>query len=100
TERWTAVTASPRMMDSMRREVGERLRPQDRLLVGNWMDPQLLAGEVYDTVLADYLLGAVEGFAPYWQDRLFARLRPLVGGRLHLVGLEPYVCHFPTDPDG
>jgi hypothetical protein len=66
------------------------LRPQDRLIAGNWTDPLLLHGEVYDQVLADYLLGAIDGFAPYFQDRLFARLRPHVGQRLYVVGLAPY----------
>lgn len=66
-------------------------RPSDRLLVGNWADPSLLRGEVFDTVLADYLLGAVEGFSPYFQERLFARLAPHVGGRLYVVGLDPYI---------
>jgi hypothetical protein len=46
--------------------------------------------EVYDVVLADYLLGAVEGFAPFFQGRLFKRLRPHVGSRLYVVGLAPY----------
>jgi hypothetical protein len=100
TERWTAVTGSPRMADATRTEIGERLRPQDRLIVGNWMEPDLLAGESYDTVLADYLLGALDAFAPYWQDRLFVRLRPLVGRRLYVIGLEPYVPHIPSDPAG
>jgi len=100
TERWTAVTGSANMAEMTRREIGERLRPQDRLVAGNWVDPDLLAGEQYDTVLADYLLGAIEGFAPYWQDRLFARLQPLVRRRLYVIGLEPYVGHFPEDPVG
>lgn len=100
TERWTAVTGSPRMADVTRSEIGDRIRSQDRLVVGNWRDPDLLAGERYDTVLADYLLGAVEGFAPYWQDQLFARLRPLVGRRLYMIGIEPYVTQVPTDADG
>jgi len=39
----------------------------------------------------DYLIGAVDGFAPYWQERLFERFRPLVQKRLYIVGLEPYV---------
>lgn len=99
-ERWTAVTGSPRMAEKTREVIGAQMRPQDRLIVGNWMDPDLLVGETYDIVLADYLLGAVEGFAPYWQDRLFSRLRPLVGKRMYLVGLEPYVPYLPADPAG
>jgi len=100
TERWTAVTGSKKMAEATLTEVGPRLRDQDRVMVGNWMDPELLAGEKYDTVLADYLLGAIDGFAPYWQDRLFARLKPLVGRRLYIIGLEPYVPYFPDDPAG
>lgn len=99
-ERWTAITGSPKMAEKTLQEAGDRIRPQDRLVVGNWADPDLLAGERYDTVLADYLLGAIEGFAPYWQDRLFGRLRPLVGGRLYVLGLEPYVPGRPSDVDG
>jgi hypothetical protein len=100
TTRWTAITGSQKMAEMTRQELGDAQRPEDRIVVGNWMDPELLAGEVYDTVLADYLLGAVEGFAPYWQDRLFARLRPLVGRRLYVIGLEPYVPYTADDPDG
>ncbi|MGB3455833.1 MAG: hypothetical protein WBG08_01155 [Litorimonas sp.] len=42
-------------------------------------------------MLADYLLGAVDGFSPYFQPYLFERLRPLTRGRLYVTGLEPYV---------
>jgi hypothetical protein len=95
TARWTAVTADPDMA-----AVIPRGRPDvDRIVLGDWTDPSLLAGEVYDTVLADYLLGAIDGFAPYFQGQLFARLRPHVGGRLYVVGLEP-LPHRPESPDG
>lgn len=100
TTRWTAVTGSQRMAQMAREQAGITPREQDRLIVGNWMDPQLLAGETYDTVVADYLLGAIDGFAPYWQDRLFQRLRPLIGGRLYIIGLEPYVPFSSDDPAG
>jgi hypothetical protein len=96
TERWTAVTGSPRMAEATRVEAAAKLRNIDRIIAGNWVDPGLLSGEVFDTVLADYLLGAIDGFAPYWQDQLFVRLKPLVGKRLYIIGLEPYVP-FPTD---
>ncbi len=91
TERWTAITGARAHADQVRASLEDRIRPQDRLIVGNWMDETLLRGEVYDTVLADYLLGAVEGFGPYFQEQLFARLRPHVGGRLYMVGLDPYI---------
>ena len=90
-ERWTGVTAASGHAAQVRDAVGDRLRPDDRLLLGNWMDPDLLTGEVFDVVLADYLLGAVEGFGPYFQNDLFRRLRPLVGGVLYVTGLDPYV---------
>jgi len=91
TERWTAVSASPRHAQRVRDAITQVQRPDDRILVGNWVDPDLLKGETFDTVMADYLLGAVEGFAPYFQPYLFKRLRPLTGKRLYIKGLEPYV---------
>ena len=90
TERWTAITGDPSRADTLRKEFGSRMRPDDRILSGNWTDPLLLHGERYDVVLADYLLGAIDGFAPYFQDRLFERLRPHVAGRLYAIGLAPY----------
>ena len=100
TERWTAVTGAEAHAVQVRDAVAAVRRPQDRILLANWTDPALLAGERYDTVIADYLLGAVEGFAPYFQTELFGRLRPLVGERLYVVGLEPYVGHAPETAGG
>lgn len=90
TTRWTAVTGDAARERALRAEFAERMRPEDRVLSGNWTDPLLLHGERYDVVLADYLLGAIDGFAPYFQDQLFERLRPLVGGPLYAIGLAPY----------
>ncbi|MCP1471241.1 hypothetical protein J3E64_002945 [Sphingobium sp. OAS761] len=100
TERWVAVTGATG--DAVQeRDASDRVRrAQDRIIVGNWADPTLLAGESFDTILADYLIGAVEGFAPYFQERLFARLRTLTRGRLYLVGLEPYVAERVETADG
>lgn len=102
TDRWTAITAAQSMADTTRESLGERMRAQDRLLVGNWVNDSLLTGESFDTVLVDYLVGAIEGFAPYWQDRVFERLRPLVAdnGRLYVIGLEPYVQFTPETASG
>lgn len=91
TDRWLGVSASKAHAAQVATAVGPSLRSQDAIVVGNWADPELLEGERFDTVLADYLLGAIEGFAPYFQPELFARLRPLVGRRLYVVGLDPYV---------
>jgi hypothetical protein len=100
TERWVAVTGAAAHALQVRDAVEPVRRPQDRIVVANWADPMLLAGERFDTVLADYLLGAVEGFAPHFQSTLLARLRPVTGGRIYLVGLEPYVTHDPGTPAG
>ena len=91
TERWTAVTGAPQDAKKMQTATEGTRRPQDQILLGNWAKADLLKGEVFDTVLADYLLGAVEGFAPYFQPYLFARLRPVTGKVLYITGAEPYV---------
>lgn len=93
---WTGITAGAPTLDELRQHLAPRMRTQDRLLAGNWTDAGLLAGERFETVLADYLLGAIDGFAPYFQDRLFARLRPHVEGTLYVIGLEPITGR----PDG
>ena len=91
TDRWTAISASPGHAERVREAIEEAQRPDDQIILGNWVDPDLLKGESYDTVMADYLLGAIEGFAPYFQPYLFKRLRPLTRKRLYIKGLEPYV---------
>jgi len=97
---WTAVTGAKAMAAQVKQFLGDRQRPQDRLVVGNWNNPKLLAGEQFDTVLAENLLGSIEGFAPYFQTELFARLRALTAKRLYVVGMEPYVVDRPKDPAG
>lgn len=86
----TAVTACPRRADQLRRSLTFKLRPIDRVLVGNWVDEDLLKDEVFDVVLADYLVGAVDRFAPYFQSRLLQRLHRHVRDSFFVIGLEPY----------
>lgn len=93
---WTAVTACPRRLTGLRRKFSKKMRPRDRLVMGTWSDPHLLSGETYDTVIAQYLLGAVERFDPYQEHNLFRRLRPLVGRQLYVVGLQPFAP--PSNP--
>jgi hypothetical protein len=100
TERWTAVSGAEGHAIQVRDAAEPIRREQDRIVLGNWADERLLAGERYDTVLADYLLGAIEGFAPYFQEHLFVRLRPHVAQRLYLIGVEPYVVGRPEDKAG
>lgn len=91
TTNWVAITGAEGHARQVRTALGEAMRPQDRLMVGNWQDDTLLSGEVFDTVIADYLVGAIEGFAPYFQSQIFRRLAPHVGQRLYIVGLDPYI---------
>lgn len=48
-------------------QIGFSVKAPDEIVVGNWRDEQFLEGRVFDTVLADYLVGAIDGFAPYYQ---------------------------------
>ncbi|CAN0558261.1 unnamed protein product, partial [Ectocarpus sp. 8 AP-2014] len=48
-------------------QIGFKVKTPDEIVVGNWRDEKFLEGQVFDTVLADYLVGAIDGFAPYYQ---------------------------------
>jgi hypothetical protein len=89
----TAVTA-----ESWRLEELAKIAPSAKIVLGQWTKPTLLQGESFDVVLADYLIGALDGHAPFYQYRIIPRLRPLVrtGGLLYLVGMEPP----PIDEEG
>ncbi|MFV9998292.1 MAG: class I SAM-dependent methyltransferase [Arsenophonus endosymbiont of Dermacentor nuttalli] len=98
-ESWTAVTCAINMKEEVQQIISGLQRPQDRLLLGNWADVDFMVNERFDTVIADYLLGAVEGFVPYWQIPLLYRLKALTLNRLYFTGLEPYVpykCKLPS----
>lgn len=71
---WDAITADHHMKNEILSNHEIRLRSQDSLLVGNWMDSNFCQqlGK-YDTILADYLIGAVDGFSPYTQDLVIER---------------------------
>lgn len=97
TTRWMAVTGSRQTAVRTIKSLGGRTRECDRIVVGNWTDPELLRGETFDTVVADYLLSAIDRVSPYWQDQLFPRLRPLVRERLYVIGLEPCGTAAPDD---
>jgi hypothetical protein len=94
TTQWTAITADHGMKSQILQDssVGTRMRPDDRLLVGNWMDEKFCQtlGQ-YDTILADYLIGAVDGFSPYEQDTIIRKLTNhlLPNGRLYFIGMSP-----------
>jgi len=80
----TAVTVEAWRMPGL-----AQVAPKARVLLGQWTDPLLLAGETFDVVLSDYVIGAIDGHAPYFQYGYLERIRLHVGDRLYLVGLEP-----------
>ena len=86
----SAVTASRSLEQNVRKGLQGELGDA-RLVLGNWSQPEFLAGETFSVVIADYLLGALDAYQPYGQDLLFPRLRRVLepGGRLYVVGLEP-----------
>lgn len=93
TERWTAVTAAQSMARNSKAQFPGTMRDVDRILVGNWIDPEMMKGETVDTLLLDYFVGAVDGFAPYWQESVLPRFSQLLapGGRMYITALDPYV---------
>ena len=66
--KFTAITADKTMQHNVQVEADALgLLDQGDILIGNWFDPQapLELTEKYDTILADYLIGAMDGFSPY-----------------------------------
>ena len=53
----------------------ERLHTEDRRFHGNWKQDDLLKGECFDIVVADCLLGSIDGFARYFEVELFGKLK-------------------------
>jgi hypothetical protein len=84
TQSLTAVTVEAWRMAGLR-----EVAAHARVLMGEWTDPTLLHGETFDQVLVDYVIGAIDGHAPYFQYGFLERLRPHCAGNVYLVGLEP-----------
>jgi hypothetical protein len=94
TTSWTAITADNYMRTQMVSDssFSSKLRPVDQLIVGNWMNDAFNRGlGKYDTILADYLIGAVDGFSPYEQDTIIKRLQEHLtpSGRMYFIGMNP-----------
>eukprot|EP00527_Entomoneis_sp_CCMP2396_P002195 CAMPEP_0198145876 /NCGR_PEP_ID=MMETSP1443-20131203/25876_1 /TAXON_ID=186043 /ORGANISM="Entomoneis sp., Strain CCMP2396" /LENGTH=297 /DNA_ID=CAMNT_0043809631 /DNA_START=26 /DNA_END=919 /DNA_ORIENTATION=+ len=113
-EKCVAVTADETMQTNCQREV-ESLGVDDHVdvIIGNWFDaenPLDFGGDDnddnndppqrFDVILADYLIGAMDGFSPYAQDQMIPKLARLLkpGGRLYIVGLQPLPDSVPDDP--
>jgi len=63
----------------------------DALVEGSWCSGRAPAGDAFDTVLCDYLIGSMDGFTPFMQDSILGELkaRCAPGALLHVVGLTP-----------
>jgi hypothetical protein len=94
TERWDAITADEQMRKNVLKESEVNVRSGDRVLTGNWMDDTFTRhlDTDYDTILADYLIGSVDGFSPYQQDLIIEKwknhLKP-GNGRIYVIGMNP-----------
>lgn len=114
---FTAITAD----ETMRRRVYDEAKElgvegRGHIIIGNWKEgvqvddkggieftsssstesngnkeEALLKGQTFNTILADYLVGAIDGFSPYFQDQIFHRLihHLAPGGRMYIIGLQP-----------
>jgi hypothetical protein len=99
---WTAITADNQMKATIMGDADVNLRDNDKLIVGNWMDDEFCKTlETYDTIVADYLIGAVDGFSPYAQDLIIKKLRQHLkpGGRLYIIGMYPIPDHAQGDAE-
>lgn len=89
---FTAITADATMQNNVQQEANQ-LGIEGNIIMGNWFSENnpLELPEKYDTILADYLIGAMDGFSPYQQDLMLPKLTALLnpGGRLYIVGLQP-----------
>ena len=105
---FTAITADETMRKNVYAQAKE-LGVEDKgdVIIGNWKtgvkvdekggiefisnEKALLEGQKFDTILADYLVGAIDGFSPYFQDLIFNRLvhHLAPGGRMYVIGLQP-----------
>ena len=96
---FTAITADQTMKNNVQREADDlEVSHIGNIVIGNWFGNTPIEfgtnkdGEpLFDTILADYLIGAMDGFSPYQQDlmipKLAKHLKP--GGKLYIVGLQP-----------
>lgn len=90
----TAITADVQMQRQVMSDphVNPLLRTQDQILIGNWMDDAFCSTlGLFDTILADYLIGAVDGFSPYTQDIIVEKLSRYLnpGGKIYIIGMNP-----------
>jgi hypothetical protein len=99
--KFTAITADKTMQQNVQREADAlEVSHLGNIIIGNWFgDSPLEINERYDVVIADYLVGSMDGFSPYQQDLMLPKLIKFLkpGGRLYLVGLQPLPDTAPGD---
>jgi len=63
--------------------------PSSTVIVNN--KAPVPVGAQFDVIVADYLVGAMDAFSPFFQDLIFQRLENHLnfGGMLYVVGLQP-----------
>mmetsp|Transcript_15157 Transcript_15157/g.41935 ORF Transcript_15157/g.41935 Transcript_15157/m.41935 type:complete len:327 (-) Transcript_15157:1802-2782(-) len=95
---FTAITADEGMQARVQALANElQVSDLGEILIGNWfgrepLDEVLAAQQKqYDTIIMDYLIGAMDGFSPYKQDLIIPKMAKLLkpGGRLYIIGLDP-----------
>ena len=105
---FVAITADTSMQAKVQQEANDLgMSHLGNVLIHNWFAPEVenhkttttttttttnpLEGQFFDTILADYLIGAMDAFSPYQQDQIMAKLAKYLkpSGRLYIVGLEP-----------
>ena len=99
---YTAVTADESMRSNVEKEAADLdITTKGTVVIGNWFGKMELPIQQYDTILADYLIGAMDGFSPYKQEEMIQKLLQLLkpGGRLYIVGLEPIPDKVEGDAD-
>lgn len=101
---FTAITADETMRKNVQNEADAlEISHLGKVIIGNWFGENpldmKLQGQQYDTILADYLIGAMDGFSPYEQDVMIPKLSNMLkpGGKLYIVGLEPLPDTAPGD---
>lgn len=95
--RWTAITADPRFYSKLLKQFKSKMRTEDELLLGNWMNSSSLLelkNKTFDFILVDYVFAAMEYFSPFAQEQLVDRLKPHVKQYIYFSGQEPYRLHY------
>ena len=90
---FTAITADKTMQRNVQNEADALgVSELGDIIIGNWFGTTPLhLDHEYDTILVDYLIGAMDGFSPYQQDLMLSKLAAYLkpGGKMYIIGLEP-----------